>query len=219
MKKLLCCFLAVMIGLCMSACAGKDPLSEDQIAKLRERYPVKDLNNSTVGSMAVYYPYSMEQISQIAVDWVKVNCLMEDELISTSGMTGAEAGDPYIEAIENKTGSVIARTNVYHRFIMKVSESYAGTLKKGDTFTLLITDADMDITPDLRTGEFIMALMKPTHPTFQNAPDYYESIFDFMFYVTSNGYVLSVSGYENKEEYSGISVAAWAEKVKTLQPK
>ncbi len=64
----------------------------------------------------------------------------------------------------------------------------------------------------------MMAVYHPAHPFFAQDPNVYESIFDFIFYVTSSGYVLSVSDYENKEEYSGITVDEWIEKVKALKP-
>ena len=219
MKKTVCCLLAFLMMLGMCACSNQGPLTQEQIAKLREQYPTRSMEGTDIGAIAVYYSFSMEQISRDrAEDWVRVKCIKEDTKIILNDESGTETDDSMIAAIEAKTGSSLTRTIVTHRYIMKVNDSCYGAFKKGDTFTLVIPETDLEFTPDpSKGGEYMMAVYHPAHPFFAQDPNVYESIFDFMFYITPNGYVLSVSDYENKEEYSGITVDEWIEKVKALK--
>ncbi len=139
MKKTVCCLFAFLMGFGMCACSNQGPLTQEQIAKLREQYPTRSMEDTDIGSIAVFYPFSMEQISRDrAEDWVRVKCIKEDTKIILNGESGTEADDSMIAAIEAKTGSSLTRTIVTHRYIMKVNDSCYGAFKKGDTFTLVI---------------------------------------------------------------------------------
>lgn len=217
MKRILLSIIALVLCFCLFSCSSKPALTSDQIASYRDQFPV--VNTDEAGVLAEYFPIDMERLSnQFVIDWVRVICLDEAEPIYTSGKTGQEADDSTITAIEEKTGTSFAIDHEVHRFHMKVKDSYYSTMQRDDTFTLLVYDVDMTIMPSLENGkEYIIGLIRPNHPDLAEVSEYFGTIFDFMFYVTDNGYVLSVSGYENKDPYSGITVDEWVKKVQALK--
>ncbi len=213
------CSLAVIVValvLFLCACSSPQTLSPEKIELLREKYPVIDLDNTFIGSTALYVPREMKEIE--VVDWVRAVCVGKQENVYTAGMSGAAAGDSGIAAAEEKTGSTFSWDHEYVCYRMTVKDSYLDVLPKESTFPLLAEVGD-DSFPSMETGsEYMIGLIKPLHSSLKDT-DYFGTIFDYMFYVTDTGYVLSVSNYDVRKAYSGITVNEWAEKVRAFKEK
>ena len=54
-------------------------------------------------------------------------------------------------------------------------------------------------------------------PSLADREELYLFYSDLTFYVTEDNYVLSVSGSENKSDYSGITVNEWEERLKKIR--
>ncbi len=201
-----------LVSICGS-CQKKEVLSDSQIEKLREIYPATGLTGSEY--IDKISP-TMEEACRVVEFWAQVKCSKAVEDIYTSGNPGNE--DSAIAAIDNKIGSDIMAEHHFLCYEMEIIKCFAGPKKAGDRFILMVEDYDVSIAPDFLNGKTWIIGAYHTHlPSLADRDDLYLFYSDLTFYVTEDNYVLSVSGAENKADFSGISIHEWKKRFKNIK--
>ncbi|MBQ7063426.1 MAG: hypothetical protein IJM90_00835 [Firmicutes bacterium] len=181
---------------CDSSAANTPELSPEQIRNYRQEYPITGLNGD--GAMDGIQP-SMELAKGLASFWAQVKCVGQAEDIHVKGT-----------AIDND----------FYCYRMEVIKSFDGSLKAGDKFRLIVHYDDKSVAPDFLNGKtWIIGAMPTVFPQLseEEKADLYTFYADLCFYVTDDGYVLSLSGSENKEHFSGISLTEWEKRFKEVE--
>ena len=81
----------------------------------------------------------------------------------------------------------------------------------------MVEDFDLSVAPDFLNGKTWIVGTYHTHlSSLADREELYLFYSDLTFYVTEDNYVLSVSGSENKADYSGITIREWEERLKII---
>ena len=195
-----------------SGCQRQEALSDGQIAALRETYPATGLTGSEF--MDKISP-TMEEANKVVEFWAQVKCVGAAEDIYISSNPGND--DSAIAAIESKLGAEIPAEHHFICYEMEIIECFSGPKKAGDRFILMVEDFDLSVAPDFLNGKTWIVGTYHTHlSSLADLEELYLFYSDLTFYVTEDNYVLSVSGSENKADYSGITIREWEERLKII---
>ena len=194
--------IVVMVLLFLFSSCGSAPpapLTEEEIANLREEYPLKSeyVNwNPLVCSEAV----SLDRFIEMSDHWVW-------------GRIG--------ERLPDETVYTMVSQYVYQMYEAEVVESVYGVFEAGDTFVLAIPEEYTKALPSLDAGrEYLMSVMPRSLKGDSLA---YCIGLDGMFYVTEDDYVLSVTGLEQENaqqlSYTGQHVSNVIEAIRTIKSR
>lgn len=189
--------LVLCIILCTVGC-GRTSLSKDEIAVLRETYPIMSVYDH-LDALVEVVPRSLDECIQDSEQWVwaKVTERLPDE--TEYAMYGASASK-----------------NVYQLYKLEVIESVFGSLEVNETFILAVLEDAVKRLPVLEPGrEYLMGIMPQKINGVEGA---YCTGMEYMFYVTEDDYVLSVTGLEKETEqqlsYTGQHITRVIESIR-----
>lgn len=198
--------LAVLLfGLAgLSVYEANQRLSADQIATLRDKYPLYGDMSTVMGSMR--YMTMSEVIADhdtFVYGTVEGEMSMYSKYIST--------GDPQLDEKRKENG--ITDIYSYYSYTISVIEDSEGIYKAGDKIEIESPAAFIDFNPHLSDG---MKIVVPiTRDSESDTLTYF--VAEGMYYVTEDGYVLSAVDEDlmrMKEPLTGVKLEKLLTKVK-----
>lgn len=179
-------------------------LSADQIATLRDKYPLYGDMSTVTGSMRyMTMSEAIEDSNTFVYGTVEGEMSMYSKYIST--------GDPQLDEKRKENG--IADTFSYYNYTLFVIEDSEGIYQAGDKIEIESPVALIDFNPHLSDG---MKIVVPiTRDSESDTLTYF--VAEGMYYVTEDGYVLSVVDealMKMEEPLTGVKLEKLLTKVK-----
>ena len=181
------CLILAVIFLIPLINKAPAPLSADEVAALRKQYPIYSGENPSV---FMRHPALEEYIADS--DTLVYAEVLDDPFYSEEEISTG------IPEFDKKGGNL----NVaFFAYSVSVLEDTKHTLKKGDVIILSQNAMFEETYPKLKKGMKIAVGIE--HIEDSGVPPQYGYMVDGMFYVTDDGYVMSVFSEENQKTRSG----------------
>lgn len=208
-NKAIICMLAVIILAGAVLTVGyfkpfqpEDRLTEQQIAFLRDKYPIYGLKTPPTVDMA---PPSLESGIRVADTFVYGEILEE--------LPTYEKYIPFgIPAFDGKTeGKGLSNTETFYEHSVLVISDSEGLYEKGDVITIAANIIFKEHNPELKSGmKFVIPVSKDDDKEGRT-----QFSVSGMYHVTDDGYVISAfDEATSKQKLSGIKVESFFKKVR-----
>ena len=185
--------------------SSEQRLSEKQIAKLREQYPICGIDIPTTISMR---KSSLAETKEVVESFVYGKVVGEMSTYSVA----ASVGNGSLDNKREENG--LSDTFDFYEYTIAVIEDTAGKYAEGELITIAANTAFIDFNPKLIDG---MQVVVPAVEDSEVDGRNYYTVFG-MYYVTEEGYVIAAYDEEqlndSEDVFSGIKVNSLLEKLK-----
>ncbi len=209
-KAFVFCLCAVFsCAICLSSCSSSkqaeaDVLSAEEIAALREDYPI--YTNTPQISLRADIPFLD------TVKWCHTAALVE--ITSSPRYYSVSLSGTLPEQLEEKWEDMdIVNRAYFFEYEAVVLEDAAGILQPRDVITLSCTKEMEECTPELKVGQKLLTLLCKT---VDGKPNRYGFDREGAYYVTEDDYILSVFEEEKDAQYTGWKADAFLDKLRQI---
>lgn len=209
-KACILCLCAVFsCAICLSSCsspeqAEADVLSAEEIAALREEYPV--YTNAPHNSVRADIPFLN------TIQWCHTAALVE--ITSPPQYYSVSLSGTLPKQLEEKWEDMdLINQADFYEYEAVVLEDAAGILQPGDLITLSCTKEMEECTPELKVGQKLLTLLCKT---VDGKPNRYGFDREGAYYVTEGDYILSVFEEEKDAQYTGWKAEAFLDELRRI---
>lgn len=195
----------IVVTLCLMMTGPRSRLSDNEIAALRDQYPVCGVD--VPQQIDILRKLTMEDALQISDTFVYGKVAGECRWFSSSISTGS------IELDKKGEANGISSETLFFEYPVEILEDTAGIYQKGDVIYIKANQLFQNFNPRLQEGMRIIVPVAQGKKT-EGHVDYSVS---GMYYVTDQGYVLSAYDEETLSSLplNGLPVQKALEKIKS----
>lgn len=206
--------LALAVGFIMLQGKPRDRLSEQEIAALREQYPICGTKQPDMASLAML---SLEQSKTLSDSLVYAEVIGDVSTYTIPYTTGNDLFDEEYREAEKK-GEIKPLPDIeFFEYTLRVIDDTEGEYAKEEIISIAANAIFRDYLPKLSNG--MRVLVPVTRDKEVNSRSYYT--IEGMFYVTEDEYVLAAYPQTRRistDVFSGLTVRQAMKEWKRLKP-
>lgn len=192
-------FLCSLVAICFIAggCSPglkKERLSKDQMAVLREQYPVY---TGVAAIVDISREMTLQEVGEASDTFVYGKIIGDSFRYSTN----AESGIP---ALDEKQDSMGSREVEFYGYTLEVIRDTENKFEQNSIITIEVNATYTDMMPVLKDG--IEVIVPVTEWATMERPNRYNYTRTGMYYVTPDDYVLSAYQEEEPIDFSGMTL-------------
>ncbi len=196
--------LLITIGIIVQN-ANDSRLSAQQVASLREQYPIAGIELPMLISIRNNIPLS--EVIEFSDSFVYGEVLGDVSLYWVDASTGNTIVD------EKRAQNGIAETYTFYEYTISVIDDSEGKYEKGDQITITANIDFIDYNPKLEEGmQVVVPVVKDEHNDSRHS-----YCIDGFYYVTDSGHAISAfddTDSSSQKSFSGVTVEQLLNKLK-----